>query len=196
MEMNTESSEGSTFRSSMQGLRHEHLHSLTFGLSILTGILAGDVVVKGEVDWLIPTAGTVSWLVTSWLLRGTTRRIVFHSEITTFPDYLGVAEGGKSDRIPLRAIRRIRINRSASGHRRRVTIEIGNGRHINLRDPEQGDALESWAREVARPAGVDVQVNVIRMFTGELFWLYLLWTTIGVVICIGAAYWFQNQVLP
>jgi hypothetical protein len=193
--MNAETYEGSTFRSSMQGLRHEHLNLLVFWLSILTGMLAGDIVVKGEVDWPIPTAGTVSWVVTSWLMRGMTRRMVFRSEITTFPDYLGVAEGGKSDRVPLRAIKRICIDRSASGHRRRVTIGIRNGRRITLRDPEQGDAFESWAREVARPAGVDVQVNVFAIFTGELFWSYLLWATIGVVICIGAEYWFRYSIL-
>lgn len=75
------------------------------------------------------------------------------------PDHIRLRRDGMSRRIPIAALRQIKITRSARADHRHIRIWDDNNDAVLLLDPQNGAALERWAGELARSHGVSVTMT-------------------------------------
>ena len=176
--MSTETYEGMTFVSSMRGWRYDRAKQNILLAVFASWIFFDDYFQRGELDWQGPAIMLLVWAVMSWPMRGFNKRRVFRSQVTIGEDHLDVVDAGVSARIPWRDILYIRIDRSLSGHRRNIRIRARGGRLFTLLDPEQGDLLESWAREVAKADGIKVKLRTWVTLNAEPVWVLFLFTAV------------------
>ena len=115
-------------------------------------------------------------------MRGIGKRAAFRSQIAIGADYLDVGEAGEPSRVPWKDVLSIRIERSASGHRRKVFVRVRGGKLFTLLDPEQGGLLELWAHGEAREAGVKVIVKIRAKLSAEPVWTFSFYLVIMAVV--------------
>jgi hypothetical protein len=185
--MSTSGYEGITFASSMRGWRYEELNSHVFGLALCCSLIVCDLVKGDEVSWFLPVTCVLVWTVVSWLMRGIGKRAAFRSQITIGADHLDVVDAGDPSRVPWKDVLSIRIERSASGHRRKVFVRARGGKLFTLLDPEQGRLLELWALGEAREAGVKVNVKVRAYLNAAPAWTFLFYLVIMAVVQFAIA---------
>jgi len=108
-------------------------------------------------------------------------------EVTVEPEYVELRKDGLSRRVPVAALRRIKILRSPKGTHRHVRIWDDENHVFALLDPEGGAILEQWAETTARQHGVSVKTTPSTAFDRSP-WLTLATTA---VIFVMAA-WLAN----
>mgnify|MGYP001224293752 CR=1 FL=1 len=173
MESRPDAYEGQTFSSSYRGLHFTQLNRYMALLSVLIVVLLTNIVEQHEVDRADSLFFAVGLFLVFYFFRGRTTREVFRSAITVVAGGLEVEDGDDVDQIPWPDILYIRIDRSASGHRRKFYIRARRGRLFTLLDPEQAEQLEAWAVEVAQSAGVKVRIRSRFYLNSEPLWTFL-----------------------
>jgi hypothetical protein len=173
MESRLEACEGQTFSSSYRGLHFTQLNRYMALLSVLIFVLLTNIIGQHEVDRADSLFFAVGLFLVFYFFRGRTTREVFRSSVTVVAGGLEVEDGDDVAQIPWPEILYIRIDRSASGHRRKFYIRARGGRLFTLLDPEQGEQFEAWAVEVAQPAGVKVRILSRFYLNGEPLWTFL-----------------------
>lgn len=174
MNIATERCAGLTFVSSRRGWRYDRLNQGVLFASIAGWIFVSDYVRFNEVAWDVPVIFLLVWVISSWLMQGADRRRVFGAKVNIREDHLHVVDDGVSLRLSWKDILYIRIDRSPSGHRRKVRIRARGGKLFLLLDPEDGELLESWALEVASARGIKVRVRRWVTLCAEPLWSMLM----------------------
>ncbi len=172
--MNTLDCAGITFTSSQRGWRYGRLNQNVIFAVLAGGIFIRDYVRTGELEWDGPVIFLLVWTLFSWLMRGADKRRIFDSQVNVREDHLDVFEDGLTSPIPWKDILYIRIDRSPSGHRRKIRIRARGGKLFRLMDPEDGELLESWALEVARAEGIKVKVRKWVTLNAEPVWTFIM----------------------
>lgn len=174
MEMRSEPYTGMTFASSMRGWRYDRINEYVLIGAVFGGFILSDLLRREDIAWYVPLVMVITWTSLSWLTHNRSKRKVFRSRVTVCEDGLDAVDAGEAAFIPLGAVQGIRIERSPSGHRRKVEIRVYGGVLLTLLEPEEGELLEQWTREVAQPAGIKVAVKVRPMLNAEPLWTFLL----------------------
>lgn len=174
MEMSSEPYTGMTFASSMRGWHYAFVGEQAGPCALLLAVFVSSFIRGDESPWLYAIFFIFAWSIVSLFMRNRSKRKVFRSRVTICEDGLDAVDAGEATHIPMGAILGIRIERSASGHRRKVEIRVYGGVVLTLLEPEQGELFELWAREVAQHEGINVTVKVRSMMNAEPIFTFVL----------------------
>ncbi len=169
-----------TFRTSPAGIRFQRNQTI----ALIGGVIAGSGIYA-----LWPGTNLLDPTIPLWMIAFLGLSEFFGApqkkmEAVVESEHIRLRRDGMSRRIPVAALRQIKITRSARGTHRHIRIWDDNNDAVLLLDPENGAALERWARELARSHGVSVTM------THSTLMGYAMWLAFGAgVLMVNAVGW-------
>ncbi len=148
--------EALSFRTSPAGIRFQRNQTI----ALIGGVVVGSAVYSmwpsaERMDPIIP----VIMIATLLLFLFPAAPKTCSMEAVVESEHIRLRRDGMSRRIPVAALRQIKITRSAKGTHRHIRIWDDNNDAVLLLDPENGAALERWAGELAQSHGVSVTMT-------------------------------------
>lgn len=151
--------EGITFMTCPEGHRFERTQLRASAVAISLGAFCWYGFPQNRADWATIVFEVLIFLVPVMVLSFTYDSSAWASTFRVEGDHVRLMKRARTRNIPLADLRGIRVKYSRDGSHRLVTLVAPYRAYYRVRDPEHGEALETWAKNEAAGMGLDVRIR-------------------------------------